>query len=179
MLPSRWCPATGWSWFIPGVSPIRMGNVYRPLVIDNASGLPACPPYASGSTRTEVFQYWPSDLAAVFARAGIPIRKPPHNPACADAGRAQGDPPAITSPLRGASYALRLDRPDGNTVALAATSDADVHALYWFVNDAYVGRATPAHALTWQPLQAGTYQLRVVDDHGRSDARRLEIGVVQ
>ncbi|HXD38422.1 MAG TPA: penicillin-binding protein 1C [Rhodanobacter sp.] len=179
MLPSRWCPATGETWFIPGVSPIKVGNVYRPVVIDNASGLPACPPYAAGSTRTEVFQYWPSDLAAVFARAGIPIRKPPHNPACANAGQAQGDPPAITSPLRGASYALRLDRPEGNAVVLAATSDADVRALYWFVNDAYIGRATPAHALAWQPLQAGNYQLRVVDDHGSSDARSLEVGVVQ
>ena len=179
MLPSRWCPATGWTWFIPGVSPIKVGNVYRPVVVDNASGLPACPPYASGSTHTEVFQYWPSDLAAVFARAGIPIRRPPHNPACANAGQAQGDPPAITSPLRGASYALRLGRSDGNAVVLAATSDADVRALYWFVNDAYVGRAMPGHALTWQPAQAGTYQLRVVDDHGRSDARGLEVGVVQ
>jgi penicillin-binding protein 1C len=33
--------------------------------------------------------------------------------------------------------------------------------------------------LTWQPVQAGNYQLRVVDDHGRSDARSLEVGVVQ
>ena len=179
MLPSPWCPAKGWSWFIPGVSPIRVGNVFRPVVIDTESGLPACPPYADKQIHTEVFQYWPSDLAAVFARAGIPIRKPPHNPQCANAGQAQGDPPAITSPLRGATYALRLGQPLTNTVALSATSDAGVQALYWFIDNAYIGVSEPMRSLTWQPEHAGTYHVRVVDDHGRSDARALEVSVVQ
>ena len=179
MLPSRWCPAQGWTWFIPGVSPIKVGNVFRPVVIDTVSGLPACPPYAVKQMRTEVFQYWPSDLAAVFAHAGMPIRRPPHNPRCPNAGQSQGDPPAITSPLRGATYALRLDRPAGNTVALTATSDADVHALYWFIDNAYVGRSAPLHALAWLPAQAGTYRVRVVDDQGRSDSRVLQVSVVQ
>lgn len=178
MLPGPWCPAQGWSWFIPGVSPIKVGNVFRPVVIDTASGLPACPPYADKATHTEVFQYWPSDLAAVFARAGIPIRKPPHNPNCANAGQSQGDPPAITSPLRGASYALRLGQPAANTVALTASSDADVRVLYWFVDNAYLGASAPMRPLTWQPEQAGTYQVRVVDDQGRSNARTVQVGVV-
>ena len=179
MLPSPWCPAQGWSWFIPGVSPIKVGNVFRPVVMDTQSGLPACPPYADKQTHVEVFQYWPSDLASVFARAGIPIRKPPHNAQCANAGQSQGDPPAITSPLRGASYAIKLGQPAASTVALAATSDADVRALYWFVDNAYLGQSAPMRAFTWQPAQAGTYQVRVVDDQGRSDARTLQVGVVQ
>lgn len=179
MLPSRWCPAQGWTWFIPGVSPIKVGNVFRPVVIDTTSGLPACPPYTGKQMRTEVFQYWPSDLASVFARAGIPIRKPPHNAMCAGAGQPQGDPPAITSPLRGTAYALRLDRPDGNAVALTATSDADVHALYWFIDNAYIGRSAPMRSFAWRPVKAGTYQVRVVDDHGRSDSRTLRVGLVQ
>ncbi len=178
-LPSQWCPQRGWTWFIPGKSPIRVGNIYRPLVIDDASGLPACPPYAGKRTHVEVFEFWPSDLAHVFAQAGIPRRKPPQNPACRDAGQPVGDPPRITSPLRASTYAMRLDQTRPTPIAFSATADADTHALYWFVDDAYVGQGTPGNSLFWQPRSAGSYRVRVVDDHGRSDTRALEVSLVQ
>jgi penicillin-binding protein 1C len=179
LLPGRWCPERGWTWFIPGVSPIKVGNVYRPLLIDDATGKPACPPYAGQRTHTEVFQFWPSDLASVFAKAGMPIRQPPRNPDCKNAGVPDGDPPHITSPLSNSTYAMRLDRPDGNLIAFTATADADVHALYWFVGDAYVGRSKPNRTLSWQAPQAGNYTVRVVDDHGRSDSRSLKVSLVE
>ena len=179
MLPSRWCPARGWTWFIPGVSPISVGNVYRPVVINEATGKPACPPYAGKHTHTEVFQFWPSDLAAVFARAGIPIRRPPGNPDCAGAGQPEGDTPGITSPLRHSIYAMRVDQPKGNAITFTATGDADVRELYWFVDDAYIGRSQPNQPLGWIPLRAGTYHVRVVDDHGRADSRTLRVSLVQ
>ncbi|MEY2170532.1 MULTISPECIES: penicillin-binding protein 1C [unclassified Rhodanobacter] len=178
-LPSQWCPQRGRTWFIPGKSPIRVGNVYRPLVMDDASGLPACPPYAGRHTHVEVFEFWPSDLAHVFAQAGIPRRKPPQNPACRDAGRPDGDPPQITSPLRASTYAMRLHQDQPTPIAFSATADADAHALYWFVDDAYVGQGTPGNSLFWQPRNAGSYRVRVVDDHGRSDERTLAVTLVQ
>ncbi len=179
MLPSRWCPQQGWTWFIPGVSPIKVGNVYRPLVIDDATGQPACPPYTGKRTHIEVFQFWPSDLASVFARAGMPIKSSPRNPGCTDAGVPDGDPPRITSPLLNSTYAMRLDRTDGNAIAFTATGDADVHALYWFVGNAYIGRSTPNQPLSWQPPQAGRYTIRVADDHGRSVSRALKVSLVE
>lgn len=178
-LPSQWCPQRGRTWFIPGKSPIRVGNVYRPLVMDDASGLPACPPYAGRHTHVEVFEFWPSDLAHVFAQAGIPRRKPPQNPACRDAGRPDGDPPQITSPLRASTYAMRLHQDQPTPIAFSATADADTHALYWFVDDAYAGQGTPGNSLFWQPRNAGSYRVRVVDDHGRSDERTLAVTLVQ
>ena len=178
-LPSQWCPQRGRTWFIPGKSPIRVGNVYRPLVMDDASGLPACPPYAGRHTHVEVFEFWPSDLAHVFAQAGIPRRKPPQNPACRDAGRPDGDPPQITSPLRASTYAMRLHQDQPTPIAFSATADADAHALYWFVDDAYAGQGTPGNSLFWQPRNAGSYRVRVVDDHGRSDERTLAVTLVQ
>jgi len=178
-LPSQWCPQRGWTWFIPGRSPIRVDNIYRPLVIDDATGLPACPPYADKRTHVEVFEFWPSDLAHVFAQAGMARRKPPQNPACRDAGRALGDPPQITSPLRASSYAMRLGQAGATAIAFSATADADAHALYWFVDDAYVGQGAPGNSLFWQPRSAGRYRVRVVDDHGRSDERLLEVSLVQ
>ncbi|HEY2346574.1 MAG TPA: penicillin-binding protein 1C [Xanthomonadaceae bacterium] len=177
-LPNQWCPQKGWTWFIPGKSPIKVSNVHRPVVIDDATGKPACPPYSS-HTHVEVYEYWPSDLQQVFAQAGLPRRKPPVNPDCSGAGEQAGDPPKITSPLRGSTYALRLKHEEGNRVAFSATADADAHALYWFVNDAYVGRSAPGESLFWQPAGAGRYDVRAVDDHGRVDERSLDVTMVE
>jgi penicillin-binding protein 1C len=178
-LPNQWCPQKGMTWFIPGKSPIRVSNVHRPVVIDDTTGLPACPPYAGKKTHVEVYEFWPSDLQHVFEQAGIPRRKPPQNPNCDKAGSPDGDPPQITSPLRGSTYAMRLTQLGQEQIAFVATTDADVHALYWFVNDAYVGRSAPGDSLLWQPQTAGNYNVRVVDDHGRSDQRPLGVSLVE
>jgi penicillin-binding protein 1C len=178
-LPNRWCPQKGWTWFIPGKSPIKVSNVHRPVVIDDATGQPACPPYAGKQTHVDVYEFWPSDLQQVFAQAGIPRRKPPQNPSCTGAGQADGDPPQITSPLRGSTYALRLKQQGMERIAFTATTDADTHALYWFVDDAYIGSSTPGESLFWQPPGAARYSVRVVDDHGRSDQRPLGVSLVE
>ena len=178
-LPNQWCPQKGMTWFIPGKSPIRVSNVHRPVVIDDATSQPACPPYAGKRTHVEVYEFWPSDLQQVFAQAGIPRRKPPQNSDCKNAGEPDGDPPQITSPLLGSTYAMRLKQLGEERIAFIATTDADVHALYWFVNDAYIGRSVPGESLLWQPQTAGSYNVRVVDDHGRSDQRPLGVSLVQ
>ncbi len=177
-LPNQWCPQTGWTWFIPGKSPIRISSVHRPVVMDDATGQPACPPY-NGRTHIEVYEYWPSDLQQVFAQAGMPRRAPPSNPDCPDAGQIAGDAPKITSPLRGSTYAMRLHQSEPEQIAFIATADADAHALFWFVNDAYLGRSTPGTTLFWQPQGAGHYDVRVVDDRGRADQRPLEVSLVE
>jgi len=178
-LPNQWCPQRGWTWFIPGKSPIRVSNVHRPVVIDDASGLPACPPYAGKHTHEEVYEFWSSDLQQVFRQAGIPRRKPPQNPECRNAGTPDGVAPQITSPLRGSVYAMRLRQLGQERIAFNAATDADAHALYWFVNDAYVGRSDPGLALYWQPRTAGSYSVRAIDDHGRADQRSLQVDLIE
>lgn len=178
-LPNQWCPQRGRTWFIPGKSPIRVSDVHRPVIIDDATGRPACAPYANKRVHQELYEFWPSDLSEVFTKAGIPRRKPPQNPDCANAGALEGSAPRITSPLRGASYILRLNRSDQQTdrqtIALTAVTDADVRTLYWFAGSAFVGSSKAGEALFWQPASAGSVILRAVDDHGRSDERSLEI----
>ncbi len=176
-LPNQWCPQRGMTWFIPGKSPIRVSQVHRPVVIDDETGQPACPPYAGKRTHVEVYEFWPSELQRVFVQAGIPRRTPPRNDACGDVG-VEGEPPAITSPLRGSIYAMRLKRLGDDRIALSANADASVREMYWFVNEAYVGRSAPGEALFWQPAAAGNYEVRVVDDRGRSDVRPLGVSVV-
>ena len=177
-LPNQWCPQRGMTWFIPGKSPIRVSQVHRPVVIDDDTGKPACPPFAGKRTHVEVYEFWPSELQRVFVQAGIPRRMPPRNDACVDTG-VEGEPPAITSPLRGSIYAMRLKSTGQDRIAFTANADASVRSMYWFVNDAYVGRTAPGESLFWQPGTAGNYQVRVVDDRGRSDERPLGVSLVE
>ncbi len=178
-LPTQWCPQTGMTWFIPGKSPIRVDSIYRPVVMDDATGKPACPPFDEKHTHVEVYEFWPSDLQRVFEQAGMPRRRPPVNPECNGSERISGLPPSITSPLRSSAYTLRLKQLAEERIPFTATNDADVRGLYWFVDDAYVGRSTPGEPLYWQPHGAGRYTVRVVDDHGQADQRILDITLVE
>ena len=177
-LPNAWCPRRAATWFIPGKSPIRVSNIHRPIVVDNASGKPACPPYDSLATHTEVFEYWPSDLAKVFRQAGIPRRAPPPLPDCSAAAD-DGMRPQIVAPLRGTTYTRRLSREGEDRIAFNAVADAGVQELYWFVDDGFVGSAKPGDPLLWRPAAAGEFTLRAVDDRGRADARTLRVDVVE
>jgi penicillin-binding protein 1C len=178
-LPNRWCPQQGETWFIPGKSPIRVSDVHRPVMIDDASGLAACPPYDGKHVHQEIYEFWSSDLQQVFAEAGIPRRKPPQNPACANAGAPEGAAPRITSPLRGSAYVMRLAQQGHERIAFSATADADTRVLYWFVDGAYVGRSASGEPLYWQPPEAGEFRLRAIDDRGRSDERPLDVRLVE
>lgn len=177
-LPNRWCPQTGKTWFIPGKSPIRMSTVHRPVVIADDTGRAACPPYGGRRVHEEIYEFWPSNLAEVFAQAGIPRRKPPQNPTCGNADVWQGAGPLITSPSRAGAYAMRLVRGGPQPIALSAVADADTRSLYWFVDEAYAGRTAPGETLYWRPPAAGGYRVRVVDDRGRSDNRPLALTLV-
>ena len=178
-LPNAWCPQRGTTWFIPGKSPIRISTVHRAIAIDKASGRPACGRFDPATMRMEVYEFWPSDLAQVFAQAGIPRRRPPAGADCGDAQAWMGSAPSITSPYRGTRYTMRLSHASQFSLTLAATADADTSNLYWFVGNTFIGRSAPGRALAWTPDRSGQFRLSVVDDHGRSDEREIEVAVVQ
>jgi penicillin-binding protein 1C len=174
-LPNQWCPQRGSTWFIPGKSPIRVSTVHRPVMIDDRTGLPACPPYDGKHVHQAIYEFWPTELQQVFIDAGIPRRKPPVQNTCYGAGEPEGDPPTIASPLRGTAYVLRLSQPEASRIAFNASAEADARTIYWFVDEAFVGTSQPGIPLYWQPQGAGHFRIRAVDDKGRSDERPLEV----
>jgi penicillin-binding protein 1C len=179
-LPNAWCPERGETWYIPGKSPIRVSRVHRALPVRVADGRVACGAFDPASMRMEVFEFWPSDLARVFEQAGLPRRRPPSVSACESAGASWlGSAPMITSPFRATRHVLRLSHPEQAQLALAATVDADVQRLFWFVDDGFVGSTAAGESLAWQPRRAGSYRLSAVDDHGRSDLRAVEVMLEQ
>ncbi len=176
-LPTVWCPRVGTSWFIPGVSPIKLDDVYRPVMVDRRSGRAVCPPYDARKDVFRVYAFWPTDLQQVYRAAGIPRAAPPQNPACPYADAVGGQAPRITSPLAGATYTMQAGH--AADIALSASADADARALFWFADRSYIGRSAPGQPLFWRPQVPGSYTLRVVDDHGRADLRLLRISQVR
>ena len=183
-LPNAACPQTSSTWFIPGVSPIRVSTLHRRIAVDNASGLQACTSIAN--VRYETYEYWSSDMQKLFRDAGLPRRTPPaFMPQCHETENV-GSAPQITSPLRGVTYTLRefqhANDASANTeesVNLRATTDADTREVFWFADQTFIGRAKAGAGFAWRPSAAGNYTLRAVDDHGRADSRELRVTVVQ
>jgi penicillin-binding protein 1C len=177
-LPNAECPQTTSTWYIPGVSPIRVSQVHRRVWIDTRTGIQACPPYDPRYTRSEVFEYWPTELLQLFAQAGMPRRRPPPAADC-QRDLPSGTPPHITSPVTAATYTIRAARVGNEPVPLAANADSEVRRLHWFVDESYVGTSAPGIALAWNPRGSGHYIVRTVDDRGRADSRALDVALVR
>ncbi len=178
-LPNAACPQTAKTWFIPGVSPIRVSTIHRQLAIDKRSGLQACAPFRESDVRYDVYEFWPSDLQKLFREAGMPRRTPPNfMPQCA-ASVSAGEPPRIMYPLRGVTYTLRNASAADESVNLQAVTDGDAREVFWFADQTFIGRAKSGAALAWKPTVAGNYLLRAVDDQGRADSRELTVAVVR
>lgn len=177
-LPNAACRVRRMAWFIAGKSPIRQSTLHRTVLVDTRSGKLACTP--GPHTREETFEYWPSDMLALFQRAGLPLRTPPAGE-CANTRTAQADPaadgaPHIVLPLRGVVHMQRVQQPQ--PIQLRAES-ASGTVLHWFAQDTLLGQSRPGETLSWTAPQAGRYTLRVVDAQGRSQTRELTVELVQ
>lgn len=173
-LPNAECPQRVTTGFVPGVSPIRLSQVHRRVAVDVRTGRLACPPYRDGEIRWETHEYWPSDLMRLFAQAGVPRRPPPAG-SCAPAQAVAGAAPQIVSPLGGVRYPLRAEELGTRSLPLNAHAGGEVRQLYWFVDQAFVGAAAPGTALAYLPSRPGRFEVRVLDELGRSDARELRV----
>lgn len=175
-LPNRWCPQTRKTWYIPGVSPIRVSDLHRPVMVDRLTGKAACPPFDPATSELQVFEFWPSELQRLFAAAGLPRRTPPdaQRDCRVQAAINLQDVPRITSPLTQVTYSLRLSQPQ-ESIALSANAASDARTLYWFADHSLLGQGTPQSALQWRPDRSGQYQIRVSDDQGRSASRALRV----
>lgn len=177
LLPTRFCPNTVETWFIPGKSPIKTDTIYREVLIDRKTGLRAC--RFDQDNKFEVYEFWPSNLLKIFSQAGIQRRiPPPYNQECAlNPLSSHGISPQITSPEASLSYSIRVNQKQKVLIPFSAIADADVKTLYWFVNETFVGKSDRDKILFWA-AKPGKFTVRVVDDQGRADSQYLRVQVV-
>ncbi|MBQ4133835.1 MAG: penicillin-binding protein 1C [Desulfovibrionaceae bacterium] len=171
------CSETAMSWYIPGVSPLRSSGVFRRIHIDKNTGLRACAPEA-GRTEEVVWEFWPSDMAAMFERAGNPkAPPPPFEAGCASGEPVPGKAPVIRQPKEGLTYHASLSRGGVSPLPLLAHADADAGRLRWFVNGRHVGDSRPGETLIYQS-GPGSLHVLVVDQVQRASVRTVNIKAV-
>jgi penicillin-binding protein 1C len=158
------------------VSPISECEIHREVLIDVASGLRLNLDDSTRATRREVFEFWPSDLLALFDQAGLPRKTPPpFLPGSAvDSLARRGNAPRIISPKNHVVYSLGDGSEKSRALSLQADTEPDVARVYWFADRTFLGVSKPGVSLQWQP-KFGNYKIAALDDHGRSDSRAVTI----
>jgi penicillin-binding protein 1C len=172
-LPGPSCPHRTEGWFIPGISPISTCDVHREVLVDAATGLRVIQDDGTRTLKREVYEFWPSDLLALFDRAGVPRKLPP--PFLSTIGNdllsRSGHGPKITLP----ADEMTLSRSNSaNTpgIPLRAETESGVRKLYWFADKTFLGACDAHEVLCWKPAP-GVYELTALDDHGRSASRSV------
>jgi len=171
-LPTAFCPHRTESWFIPGISPIATCDVHREVLVDASTGLRVAQDDGTRILKREVYEFWPSDLLALFDRAGVPRKLPPPFLPTIDNELLSrgGHPPKINLPAAEMTVSRGPAESDG--IPLRAETETGVRKLFWFADKTFLG-ACDAHAvLSWKPAP-GIYQLTALDDHGRSASRSV------
>jgi penicillin-binding protein 1C len=176
-LPTAACSHHTTGWFIPGVSPITACQVHREVLIDVQTGLRVPLDDGTRQLRRQVFEFWPSELMALFDAAGLPRRRPPPFLPDTDGGLEQiargGHPPQILSPRNAQTYVLDPANPSG-AIALRAQTDTDATRLYWFADRAFLGTTSVQEPFPWRP-SPGAYRITALDDQGRSATAAAQI----
>lgn len=169
------CPHTAKAkaYFIPGVSPIKETGVLRKILVNTKTGLRECREIP-GETAEEVYEFWPSDLQRLFARAGIykkPV--PPYSPLCREEQPYyQGRAPQISSPVKGVLY--QQDSRNSQVIFLAAETDADADFVHWFADNVYLGYTRKNENLAYVP-KVGTHTVYAADEFGRTSSLELTV----
>jgi len=173
-LPSSSCSHRTESWFIPGISPIASCDVHREVLVDAATGLRVDRDDGTRVLKREIYEFWSSDLLALFERAGVPRKlPPPFLPAIGNDLLARGGhAPKITLPAN--EMTLSQTSPSTPGIPLRAETESGVRKLYWFADKTFIGACEAHEVLCWKPTP-GVYQLTALDDHGRSGSRSVTL----
>ena len=174
-----YCGGKTQTWFIPGVSPIKVSNIHRNIPINIKTGLRSCF-HRYGETEFKVYEFWPSDFIQIFQQAGISLKTPPaYEEECALSGLSHsGKRPVITAPQKTVEYYIRMERSKDRQIPFKAVTDPDVKLLHWFVNQTYLGNVKPSKPLLWN-AKPGKFNIRVVDDSGRASSVDITVKQTQ
>lgn len=189
-LPNAECPQRVATWYLPGVSPIKVSKLHQRLLIDKRTGEAVC--VENAHTQWQTVEAWPTDMQRLFREAGMPRRAAPAAPNCegttnATASATHAKPqmrpaadatgaPQIVSPLRAVTYTARLSHP--TPIPLKAEGAHGRGKQFWFADESYLGETQAGESLRWLPPKAGRFTLRVVDAAGRADSRELSVELV-
>lgn len=171
------CGAVAAAKYIPGVSPIKDSGILRPILVDRKSGKRACE-HVPGATEEVWWEFWPTEMRNIFARAGINKPEVPEwLPWCENERQVvsgKGKMPRIILPKKNVVYKRRLNNDDFK-LPLQASADPDAGIIHWYADSAYLGKTLPGEILFWRPDRGGKIEILAVDNAGRSGKQLCNI----
>ena len=175
-LTNKYCPHTELGYFIPGVSPIKVTDVYRSIPIDKTTGLRACY-YDNKTTEMQVYEFWPSDINKLFHQSSLQIKKPPKlMPGCKIEYLSNtGNPPNIILPSENSVYSITNSKRE---VYFKINTDSDASLLYYFIDNRFIGTKEAGEPFFWQ-ADIGKHTLTVSDNLGRSSSVNFTVDLLQ
>lgn len=175
-VPDDSCTARAIDYYIMGVSASRRCRHQKAVFTDAAGRISYCAHCLP--TNRAVRRMYPNlapELMTYYAVKQIPYRAiPPHNPACERVFGADAGQPAllITSPNNGSEYFIDPRNP--TEIQLSCQAANDVGAVYWYVNDRLVRKASPTEGVFIKP-RPGVLKISCADDRGRSSDIRVVV----
>ena len=165
--PGPGCPLTT-ADAIAGVTMLPVCGMHKEIFVSPGSGLRLhgdC--LLMKDSRKETALIWPPELVAFRRAQGLSLPGLPGiDPDCPDVPDEGG--PVIQSPSASTPYQARPDAPpEFQRLALSAAGAAGATVHYWYVDGRHVGQTAP-ETPCFVPLQSGTHEVVVTDDHGRS-----------
>lgn len=143
--------------------------------IDVTSGLALLPSCRAGHEyRTEKFLQWPASLRRWLSdeHRSVPAA-PSLSPDCV-APIGEKAPSIISPPADHVAMLIPGLETDRQEIPFAAETAGGAGRLSWFVDGEYLGTVAVSERLWWKP-SAGTHEIVVTDDTGRSSKRKLEV----
>lgn len=174
---NEYCREIVKSYFIPGVSSIKVSNITRMIPINIETGKRACfhkPPY----TKLEIYDFWPSNVLKTFELAGMALKRPPEFEADCEMIETfeRGNKPTIHYPTNDSIYLVRSHNLENEKIILKATTDSDTNQIYWFLDSRLIGKSSPEETLD-MPAEIGRHTITATDNLGRSSSVNIEINL--
>ncbi len=187
LLPTPYCPYTRREVFIAGTQPTQPDNLYQPIKIDVATGLPAIADTPQDRIETRVFLVLPAEAREWARDNGIA-----QLPATADGGpltaanQSATLAPHASAGVSNPQSAIRITRPDSGTiyritpqtpidtqripVQAIAADGVRLTKMVIYVDNQPIGEFTSSPARTWWTLQPGSHIIKVtaIDDQGKT-----------
>lgn len=174
------CPHLKKTWFQPGVSPIDDCHVHREFLVSGQTGKRICRVQSNQLAKTEVYEFWPSDIVQLFTKFGLPYKKaPPFEKNCEQVEVSLAAIPEIVSPKQDLTYTVRFDEKTGyEKIPFKAKVDQEIKKIFWFANQKPLGESLPEETLMAE-LLPGSYEITLVDDHGQVATRPFQVKLLQ
>ena len=189
LLPTPYCPYTKREAFIAGTQPTQPDNLYQPIKIDVATGLPVTAGTPHDRVETRVYLMLPAEAREWARDNGIP-QLPVINDQLANAGSNLQSPTAnfqvrVTRPDNGTIYRITPQTPlETQRIPVQAIVADNVHwkRLTIYVDNQPIGEFTSSPARTFWTLRPGSHILtaKVIDEQGQvSESETITVLVTQ